>query len=283
MDNLQDIEIQEQSMGTLVGLTNVFESIASIQIARVKNQTILSKAYFSELWRIYNQIRVDSDFHMGRAEQENQTIKKDLIVIITAEGGFSGDIDEKLISVMLQKYDEAQQDIIVIGHHGAIRLAQLGVHFKRYYKLPTHDSDINVNPIVNEAQKYRSTLVYYQTYVSLMVQDIKHIELKHAVEEEGQAVAEGEEEISEQNYIFEPSSYAVIDHLERSMMHITLSQVILESKLAQYASRFRAMNSAKDKAKTSLSDVKMSHNKVKRRIRDERIKETINSLRSLAR
>ena len=59
---------------------------------------------------------------------------------------------------------------------------------------------------------------------------------------------EGDDIISERNYIFEPSSFAVVAHLERTMLEISLSQTILESKLAQYASRFRAMSAAKDLA-----------------------------------
>ena len=50
------------------------------------------------------------------------------------------------------------------------------------------------------------------------------------------------EMINEWTYIFEPSTYAVVAHLERSMMQIAVSQLILESKLAQYAARFRAMS-----------------------------------------
>lgn len=279
MDQANDISAQEQAMQTLVGLTNVFEGIASMRIAEVKNQVIQSKDFFSELWHIYQQIRVGSEFHFGRGGEDS--IDKDLIIIITAEGGFSGDIDEKLIRLMLRDYHEAQHDIIVVGHHGALQLVQADVHFQHYYKLPSKDRDINVGPLVAAVQKYRSTVVYYQTYVSLMVQDVKRIELSAAVQEQGKAIKEGDEEISERNYIFEPSTYAVIDHLERSMLYIALEQVILESKLAQYASRFRAMTTAHDKAKASLAEVRQHLNRAKRANKDERLKEIMNGLREV--
>jgi len=280
MDQAQEISQQEQAMQTLVGLTGVFEGIASMRIAEVKNQVIQSKEFFSELWHIYQQIRVSSEFHFGRGGQES--IDKDLIIIITAEGGFSGDIDEKLINLMLSDYDDKKHDIIVVGHHGALRLVQSGVTFQHYYKLPTKDRDINVGPLVAAVQKYRTTHVYYQTYVSLMVQDVKRIELSAAVQEQGKAIKEGDEEISEKNYIFEPSTYAVVDHLERSMLYIALEQVILESKLAQYASRFRAMSSAQDKAKASLNEVRLRYHRARRADKDKRLKETVLGLRGAA-
>ena len=120
---------------------------------------------------------------------------------------------------MLKRYDKEKKDIIVIGHHGAIQLAARRA-YQKYFKLPTKDKNINVAPIIREVQKYRTTTVFYQEYVSLMVQDVKQIELSSAVQEEGKNEGQGEEIITEANYIFEPSSYDVVDHLERSMMQI---------------------------------------------------------------
>jgi F0F1-type ATP synthase gamma subunit len=63
------------------------------------------------------------------------------------------------------------------------------------------------------------------------------------------------------------------------MMQIALSEVILESKLAQYASRFRAMTIAHDKSSESLDDLKMLYSRAWRHLKDERLKEVINGLR----
>jgi ATP synthase F1 gamma subunit len=280
MSRLQEVGERRQAMGTIVNLTSVFEGLASMRIAQVKNQVLQSQQFFSELWGIYKQIRVDSLFRFGRANDKD-IIKKQLVIVITAEGGFSGDIDQKLIRWMLESHDPEKQDIIVIGHHGALQLIQANVGFKKYFTLPSRDKNINVRPLVLEVSHYESTVVFYQTYISLMSQEVKRIELQTAVAQQAKASASGrpEEVISESNYIFEPSTFDVVAHLERSMTEIALSQVILDSKLAQYASRFRAMSMAKDKA-TDLSDeLGMLYNRTKRRIQDERLKEMINGLR----
>ncbi len=280
MSRLQEVNERRAAMATIVNLTSVFEGLASMRIAQVKNQVLQSQQFFSELWSIYTQIRVDSLFRFGRAS-DHDIIKKQLVIVITAEGGFSGDIDQKLIRLMLESYSPEKQDIIVIGHHGALQLIQANVGFKKYFTLPSRDKNINVRPLVQEVGHYESTAVYYQTYVSLMVQDIKRIELQTAVAEQAKAATTGKQEevISEATYIFEPSTFDVVAHLERSMTEIALSQVILDSKLAQYASRFRAMSMAKDKANELTGDLTMLFNRTKRRIQDERLKEMINGLR----
>ncbi|MGH7158238.1 MAG: F0F1 ATP synthase subunit gamma [Candidatus Saccharimonadales bacterium] len=279
MSRLQEVAMQLKAMDTIVDLTSVFEGIASMRIAQVKNQVLQSQKFFSELWHMYRQIRVDNQFRFGRAGRE-AVVDKQLYIIITSEGGFSGDIDQKLISWMLEQYSPERQDIIVVGHHGAIQLIQGGVAFKKYFTLPSRDRNINVQPLVFEVGRYQSTVVFYQSYVSLMLQEVKRIELQSAVNEEARQVnLQGEDVISELTYIFEPSTYDVVAHLERSMMHIALSQVILDSKLAQHASRFRAMNLAHERADDLYGDLTMRYNRTKRRTKDERLKETINGLR----
>lgn len=274
-----EIEKEVMAMATLVELTSVFEGIASMRIAQIKNQVLQATQFFNELWHIYSQLHVSAIFGYGRNNTEVDVIDKELFIIITAEGGFSGDIDQKLIQLMLQSYDKEKNDIIVIGHHGAIQLAQRGIAYEKYFKLPTKDQNINVSPIIREVQRYRTTTVYYQEYVSLMVQDVKRIELSSAVTSKGKQADKGDEIITEANYIFEPSTYDVVDHLERSMLQIAMSQLILNSKLAQYASRFRAMSASHQRADEAKGDLRLAYNRAKRGIKDERLKEIINGMR----
>lgn len=280
MKRPQELELELNQISTMQNLTGIFRGLASLRIAQIKNQVQQSQRFFHELWAIYTQIRVDNIFHFGRTQGGGDVINKELLIVITAEGGLGGDIDQKLIDWLISHYDKDKQDIIVIGHHGAVQLSQRGVAFKKYYKLPAKDRNINVLPIIEQVQQYRTSMVYYQTYVSLMVQDVKRISLQTAVTEAGRAEADAAKGaksafISEQNYIFEPSTFAVVDHLERSMLSIMVSQLILESKLAQYASRFRAMSAANDRAKESHDDLKLIYNRSKRAMADERLKEIV--------
>jgi F-type H+-transporting ATPase subunit gamma len=273
---------EEASMATLVELTSVFEGIASMRIAQTKNQVLQSTKFFDDLWKIYSQLRVDSMFTYGRAKSDATIIQKELFIIITAEGGFSGDIDQKLVQLMLKEYTPENNEIICIGHHGAMQLAQRGVSYKKYFKLPKKDQNINVTPILREVQQYKSAKMFYQEYVSLMVQDVKRIELSSAVKERADSSDNPDEIINEDNYIFEPSTYAVAAHLERSMMQIAISQLILESKLAQYASRFRAMTASHQRADESRMELHMQFNRARRGIKDERLKEIINGMKKAA-
>jgi len=281
MRQLLDIERDEKSIGTLVELTGVFEGIASMRIAQIKNQVLQATEFFNDLWGIYSQLRVDTLFRFGRSQSGEKVLDKGLYILITGEGGFSGDIDQKLIRNMQETYKKEEHDVLVIGHHGAMQLSQRGISFEKYFKMPTRDKNINVSPIIKYVQKYQKTTVFYQQYVSLMTQDVRRIELSAAVAEKGKVSEEGDnkETITADNTIFEPSIFSVIDHLERSMLQIAMSQLILDSKLAQYASRFRAMTAAHEKAEESGDDVRLEYNRTNRSIKDQRLKEIINGMR----
>lgn len=282
MSRLSEIEKRTQSMSTLVELTSVFEGIASMRIARVKNQVLQSTQFFKELWDIYTQLRVDSLFRYGRENNNSKVSDKELLIIITAEGGFSGDIDQRIVVAMLEKYDPKKHDVIVIGRHGANQLAQRNIAYRKYFALPSKDQNIDPTPITNYIQQYSNTLVFYPEYVSLMNQQVRSIAVNAVVADIGSKTEKPEDVISEDTYIFEPSTYAVIGHIESSMLKIAMSQLILQSKLAQYASRFRAMSASHQAADDSLHKARLKYNRTKRAIKDDRLKETINGMKKIS-
>ncbi|MDB5161352.1 MAG: hypothetical protein JWO96_732 [Candidatus Saccharibacteria bacterium] len=280
MRALGEILKEKDTMATMAQLSSAFEGIASMRISQIRDQVLQSQGFFNDLWRIYSQIHLNGMFGFGRSQTDVIPIQKELMILITSEGSFSGDIDQKLVREALKAYDPARNDIVVVGHHGAVQLKQNGVPFIKSFRMPNRDQNINVTPLTAESQKYMSTVVYYENYISLSNQEIKNFQLGSAVTERGRTVAAAEEVISEKNYIFEPSSFDVANHLERSMMQIMLGEVILESKLAQYASRFRAMSAAKEKSNESLGELSLSYNRARRHIKDERLKEIMNGLRN---
>jgi len=105
MKRPNELAKDEESMATLVELTSAFEGIASMKIAQTKDSVLESTKFFNELWNIYKQLRVDNLFNFGRSDKNDKAmIEKELFIIITAEGGFSGDIDLKLLNLMLMNY-----------------------------------------------------------------------------------------------------------------------------------------------------------------------------------
>lgn len=267
------IEKDALEIGTVEDLTDVFESLASTQVAKIKGKVELSKEFFQLLWARYSSIRVDPNTRITSRDPEMRGPKEQVFVIISAEAGLSGDIDQRLIEVMKQSYDEATTDIVVLGSHGATQLTQQGIPYIRFFQVPETDHYIDVSPVIEAVYPYNKIVVYYAEYVSLGVQNIKSIDLISTMKD----MSEGADEdaITAEDTIFEPSLDIIAEEMEQTMMTLALSQTILESSLAQAASRFNAMAVAKKRAGELLSEFTLEFHRAKRSESDRRLREVL--------
>lgn len=266
-----------EQIHTIESLTSVFESIASIHISQIKDKVQVSTRFFDELWNIYMQLRASEDELAGLSIQRNG---RSAIVAITSDGGLIGDIDERIVQVTLRQPHDSNTDLFVIGTHGASLLAQHGVTPTKAFAAPDVEKGESARRIAQIIGGYDKATVFYQMYVSLMHQDVAKIDLFNAVQALGAETKDAGELISSKTYILEPSAEAIIQHMEGTMVEIALGQVLLESKLAQYASRFNAMFAAKKKAAELRGDLGLQLHRAKRAIGDERIKEILSGMKS---
>ena len=211
------IEKETQEITTVKDLTGVFESLASTQVAKVKNKVEVSKEFFNLLWKRYSSIRVDPATRITNRQLADKDAKT-VFVVISAEAGLSGDIDQRLVGTMAKDYNPATTDIIVLGSHGASQLSQRGISYVRFFKVPESDEYIDVTPVIEAIQPYAKIVVYYEEYVSLGVQNIKSIDLISSVRDMSENA--DEDVMTAEDTIFEPSLDEIADEMEITMMRL---------------------------------------------------------------
>ena len=270
------IEKEAKQITTVKDLTAVFESLASTQGAKTKHTVELSKEFFQLLWKRYSAIRVDPSTRITNRSLADEGAKK-VFVLITAEAGLSGDIDQRLIETMRIDYDEATTDIIVLGSHGASQLTQRGMKYQRFFTVPESEDYIDVSPVIKAVEGYAQIVIYYQEYVSLGVQEIKSIDLISSVK--SMSEESDDDTMTSEDTIFEPSLDEIADRMEETMMVLALSQTILESSLAQAASRFNAMAVAKKRGGEMIDEYMLEFHRAKRSESDRRLREVLISLK----
>ena len=272
---------------TIHSLTGVFENIASMRIGRIKDQVLASNNFFLELWQLYTQLRVETNTPALQALAARHTTNKTAFILITSEGGLSGDIDQRIVDVMKQDYRQREVDLIVIGYHGVTLLQQAGIEVKQLLQealgknLPVSDSPVEVTPVINAIASYKHAEIYYQKFISLAQQRVEKIALLSAVRSLGEAKSNGQQTITPQEFLFEPSIDEVVVYLEKVMMEIALGQTILDSRLSQLASRFNAMRQAGDRAEDLSKDLKRAFFNAKRALSDARIREVVSAMGAL--
>jgi len=281
MKRANQISVELAQVQTIHSLTGVFENIASMRIGRIKDQVLASNNFFIELWQLYSQLRVETNTASLQALAAKHSINKTVFVLITSEGGLSGDIDQRIIDVMKKDYHPDQVDLVVIGYHGVTLLEQDNITPKKYFRLPVSDAPVEVTPVINIVAPYKHAEIYYQKFVSLAQQRVEKIALLSAIQTLGEKQAANQQLITPKEFLFEPSIDEVVVYLEKVMMEIALGQTILDSRLSQLASRFNAMRQAQDRAQDLAEDLQRLFFSAKRSLSDERIREVVAAMGAL--
>jgi F-type H+-transporting ATPase subunit gamma len=178
---------------------------------------------------------------------------------------------------MQSEYDQGSTDIVVLGSHGASQLTQRGIPYIRFFQIPESDNYINVTPIIEAVLDYERIVVYYEEYLSLGQQEVRSIDLISHVKTMSKDAEEGT--MTDMDTIFEPSLDEIAEQMESTMMSLALSQTILQSGLAQAASRFNAMTVAEDRAGELLGEYKLEYHRAKRSESDRRLREVLVSIK----
>ena len=77
------------------------------------------------------------------------------------------------------------------------------------------------------------------------------------------------------DYILEPDYLEIMKYLESVILNISLTQIIFESRLSEYANRFKTTTVINEKAKDTIKLLKLQYNQTKRRIKDEALRQQL--------
>lgn len=248
MNKAKKIREQLTTVESIDNISHILENIASIRIRQIRDEVLASREFFQRLWAIFSQLRVSEK--ESKKRQQRPKSSKQAVVIVTANAGLTGEVDSKVINATLKAIDPKQSDYFIYGLHGESLLLQLGVKPVKVFRFPEIGSPIEVNECIEAVSSYHKPIVFYPSYSSLLSQEVSRIELYSAVQIIGSRETDFDrsEIIFEDNTIFEPSITEIVDYLESMMAAAILTEIILESNLAQYASRFNAMTIASTRA-----------------------------------
>lgn len=281
MSKLKVLQSNVSEIDAVRDLTETFEQIASIRIKEAKDQVDFSKKFINDIWTIYSNLRISTLREQGK--DTKKIIEKTLVrggkgktiyVVITSTAGLSGEINKKIMEKMLSDYKKAKNvEIVTIGRYGEIILNERHIPIVQKFDLPDFVDEKFIANVISVIKDYERIFVYYEEFESISVQNPKDLEL--TLNDFKQRELTGNDFISPDTYLFEPSYEEVLQYFESIMFGVALSQKVIESKLAQFASRFIAMDEANNVASGMLKKLKMQVFREKRSIKDRRTKEFI--------
>jgi ATP synthase F1 gamma subunit len=198
-----------------------------------------------------------------------------LIVIITSDTGFLGELNILLVNAALDDRKTDNDAIIVIGEQGARYMQETGISF---ISLPGLSDDVNYRELEglrdylfeNYGRKFGRVLVVYPEFVSLTLQRIETFQvLPYALPDFKQrrisaVMAEA---------LIGPNEVKLLQRLIELWSGFRLLEIAWSSKQAEYAARIMHLESSTQELSHMNQQIAFNYFRVVHALRDKSIRE----------
>jgi F-type H+-transporting ATPase subunit gamma len=198
------------------------------------------------------------------------------IIVVTTDRGLAGSLNANAIRSVLRwvaaraaaRNGDAPVELeaITVGRKGRDALRRSGVpiaaHFPQLGDRPSFGDVTAIARLVTEdflAGRYDEIDIAYSTFVSTLSQRPQTETILPVVQPE----MEAETERTNDEYLFEPSPEAVLEHLLPHYVAIRIYRAVLENNASEQSARMIAMRNSTDNANELIGDLTLVYNKTR--------------------
>lgn len=269
MASLNEIKTRISSVNSTQKITSAMMMVSSAKLTRAQGAITSFLPYQEKLDMILtNVLSADSSYQSPFTEIRE--VKKTAIVVCTSNSSLCGAYNSNVIKRFRDLYKEKSSlgrdniQVFSVGKKGAKAIKKEGV------KLAGEYESIADNPKFDETQELAKKLI--QLYLTREIDEVIII-YSHFITAGTQKLLnstylpfdlgkkEGEEKVSETDYIFEPSKQEILDSLIPTVLYSRLFASFLDASASEHAARMIAMQTATDNADELKGELTIMYNK----------------------
>jgi F-type H+-transporting ATPase subunit gamma len=257
------------------------EMISAVKMRKAVSSVVAIRPYAQSAIALLEQLKraVGSEDHVLLTERP---VKKELYIVITSNRGLCGAFNAQIVKKLRQtlKEDEGREKVfITIGKKGENAVRRMGgeiiASFPDVLVTPTAEGMRPVARLIIEefeAKRVDRVVMIYTDFISMLSQEVKVRALlpvavkdtKKAMNEmSGQDKKHETEEVSQAEYLIEPTPKKVLWQMIPRLLEMELYHAVLESNASQESARMMAMRNATDAAKEMVSDLTLAYNQLR--------------------
>jgi len=271
MVSLKDIKKRIQSIESIEKITRAMKMVASAKLRKALTKVQQSKPYAIKIEELLNDILCTiphESLHKIPILNKNNNINIDIIVL-TSNRGLCGSFNNNVIKQanrLIAKYE--QQDY-------SISITNIG---KKSYKALKKNTNIQITDISKIA--FENTLLcakelannIYINYINNTLNQVWVVgtQFKSAATQEVLLqkilpldIFSKDKKILNFDYVYEPSTDVILDHLIKDYFTVVIHQKILESIASEHAARSKAMEDATQSAKDTSNLLTLQYNRAR--------------------
>jgi F-type H+-transporting ATPase subunit gamma len=271
MPSLKDIRGRIGSVRNIAQITRAMEMVAASRMKRAQDSILAARPYADELEGALSRVAGAA----GLSEEidpllARRPIRRVAIIVITTDRGLAGSLNANSTRAVLrwvaERASEVEIEAITVGRKGRDALRRAGVpiaaHFAQLGDRPSFSDITPIARLVTEdflSEKYDEIDIAYSTFVSTLSQRPEIDTILPVVQPEMQAEAE----VTNDEYLFEPSPEAVLSRLLPHYVAIGIYRAVLENNASEQSARMIAMRNSTENANELIDDLTLVYNKTR--------------------
>ena len=289
MPGTRDIRRRIKSVKSTAQITRAMQMVAASKMSRAQQVALAGRAYAEELNCMLASVRgalVNEEISHPLLEKREE--RQPCVLLITTDKGLCGGLNTNLFKEAANLPSHAH--FISIGRKGRQFLARVHRNLVADFEFKeniTHDA---IKPVVNFLmsrflnREADSIHILYPDFINTLVQrprlikllpiaDLSQIQATTALDnhQASQTASmdsthqqqQGLPGQQEQNYLFEPNLFYILDKLLPYYIDFMFYQIMLDARAAEHSARMVAMKNASDNAREIIKELTLEYNKAR--------------------
>ena len=271
MANLKEVRNRITSVSSTQQITKALTMVSAAKLKRATNAIIQLRPYATKLREILAQVSASVEGN-NSPYTEDRVPTKVLIIVVTSNRGLAGAFNANAIKATNNLIATKYADQFARGDVSIIAIGKRGHDFfsKRNFDVIGNYNDLfnnldfeNVSKVTEyvmdqfkEGNLDRVEVVYNQ-FRNAAVQILTSEQILPLLPEEKN------DNVTELDYIIEPSKEKIIEELIPKAIKIQLFKAVLDSNASEHGARMTAMDKATENAGDLLKQLKLSYNQAR--------------------
>jgi F-type H+-transporting ATPase subunit gamma len=268
MATLREIRRRISGVKNTQKITKAMKMVAAARLRRAQEAIISTRPYARKLGDLLRHLVTKVDVNLNPLLVGRET-KNVLLVVITADRGLCGSFNSNIIKASvnhLKNYSGVNAKVLTVGRKGTDFFGKrnfnvVSRHPGIFTDLDFGDAREILQEVVDGYLKgeYDKVEVIYNEFKSVIQQRIVIEQLLPIPPEELKS-APGQRDLSQVDYIYEPSSAEIVNALVPRHLNFQMWRMLLESNAAEQGARMTAMDNATENAKELIRDLTLKFN-----------------------
>ena len=261
-------------------ITRAMQMVAASKLRRTQDRMEASRPYAERIRTVIGHLS-EANPDEKHPYLESREVKRVGYIVVTSDRGLCGSLNVNLFRPVVQdlrrfKEQGVEADLCIIGQKGAAYFRRLDVNITG---VTTH---LNENPHVSDligaitmmTDAYREgtidrLFIVHNVFVNTMSQKPEITTLLPVEPIDKEALQD------HWDYIYEPSSAEVLDHVLDRYIESTVYRAVVENVACEMASKMVAMKSATDNAGKFIEQLELAYNKARQAAITQEIAEIV--------